>query len=196
MTAAASQQSASAVRAPKKDAALFDAYREGLGLVAVAAIRGPNGVRIAALERPGADAIGPAEMFDGVWWCRRADHAQRIAAAVMAKPRGRNACERRLRPSIARADIVTRLAAAAKRLGIALYSDGEIAAAAASVAARVDHEIGALQRTGQFKTVNRSYRDYRMRASARGEAVRPYGEWLTTYKAKLIREIAATARQL
>jgi hypothetical protein len=178
----------------KTHAALLDAYREGLGLAAVAAIRGPKGVRVVAGETLGGRCIiPPGEMLDGVWWCRRIDHAQRLVTAVMTPARCA-AAPRLLRPSITRTDLIVRLAAAVRRLGIALYSDEEITAAGACVIARVDEEIAVLQRCGGFKSVNQSYRSYRLEAVSRGETARAYTEWLNTYKAKLVREIAATSR--
>lgn len=62
------------------------------------------------------------------------------------------------------------------------------------VAARVDGELERMQRTGALKSVNRSYRDYRLAASARGERVLPYAAWMICYKANLVREIAANLR--
>jgi len=62
------------------------------------------------------------------------------------------------------------------------------------VAARVDDEIEHLQRAGALKSVNRSYRTYRLDASARGERILRFAEWMDRYKANLIREIAANLR--
>jgi hypothetical protein len=68
--------------------------------------------------------------------------------------------------------------------------------AAMAAAARVDAEIARMQRTGALKSVNKSYRDYRLAAAARGERTLPYAAWLRRYKAGLVREIAATLRSL
>jgi hypothetical protein len=83
---------------------------------------------------------------------------------------------------------------AAKRLRVALYSDNEIFADADRIIARVEEEIENLKRAGQLKSVNQSYRAYRLEASARGEKAAPYAEWFNKYKANLVRELAAALR--
>lgn len=62
------------------------------------------------------------------------------------------------------------------------------------VAARVDAELERMQRAGALKSVNQSYRAYRLETSARGERILPYAQWMERYKANLIREIAANLR--
>ena len=86
------------------------------------------------------------------------------------------------------------IAAAAERLGIALYADDEVAADAAAIVARIDDEIGRLQQAGGLKSINRSYRTYRMESSARGERVMRYAEWINKYKENLVRQLAAALR--
>ncbi len=76
----------------------------------------------------------------------------------------------------------------------ARLADAEIYDGAMLVAARVDREIERMQRAGALKAVNRSYRDYRLAAAARGERVLPYAAWMIRYKASLVREIAANLR--
>ena len=84
--------------------------------------------------------------------------------------------------------------AAAKRLRIGLYSDDEICADADGIIARVEEEIENLKSAGQLKSVNQSYRAYRLETSARGEKAAPYADWLNKYKADLVRELAAALR--
>jgi len=76
----------------------------------------------------------------------------------------------------------------------ARLSEDRIRADAMAVAARVDAEIARLQRAGGLKSVNASYRQYRLETSARGERVMRYADWMNRYKAGLIREIAANLR--
>ncbi len=76
----------------------------------------------------------------------------------------------------------------------ARLSEDQINAGATLVAARVDREIERMQRAGELKAVNRSYRDYRVAATARGEKILRYAAWLDRYKANLIRDIAANLR--
>jgi hypothetical protein len=77
-----------------------------------------------------------------------------------------------------------------------LRSDEEIRREAMAVIARLEQEVAAQQRAGALKSVNRSYRDYRLAASARGEKVLRYVQWMERYKAKLVRDIAQNLRSL
>jgi hypothetical protein len=76
----------------------------------------------------------------------------------------------------------------------ARLSEEQIHAGALLVAARVDEELVRMQRAGELKAVNTSYRDYRVAAAARGEKIVRYAEWLDRYKATLVRDIAANLR--
>ena len=76
----------------------------------------------------------------------------------------------------------------------AQLSEAELHAGALRVAARVAREIERMQRAGELKAVNASYRDYRLKAAARGEKILRYVDWMERYKATLIREIAANLR--
>jgi hypothetical protein len=76
----------------------------------------------------------------------------------------------------------------------ARLSDDQLRSDAMAVAARVDAEIARLQRAGGLKSVNTSYRRYRLENSACGARVLRYADWMNRYKADLIREIAANLR--
>ena len=91
-------------------------------------------------------------------------------------------------------DIAEAVASAAKRLHVAIYSDADIVREAENIIRRVEAELESLQRAGEMKSVNRSYRAYRMDASARGEKVHPYAKWLNDYRANLVRQLAAALR--
>ena len=78
---------------------------------------------------------------------------------------------------------------AAERLSATALQAGAMA-----VAARVDAEIARLHAAGGLKSVNKSYRQYRLNASAHGERVMRYADWMDRYKADLIKEIAANLR--
>ena len=168
--------------------ALVAAYRDGLGLAAVTLIAGNGGVRLVSFVEGEEPALAAGEIVQARWWCRSAQHAEWLVEA--AAPRG----AREIAPDDAgrmRDAIVN----AAKLLGIALRADEEIAAEAVAVIARLEQEIAAQQLSGALKSVNRGYRDYRLQASARGEKVLRYGEWMDRYKAKLLRDIAQNLRQ-
>lgn len=195
-------------REAKSRAALVAAYREGLGLAALAVTDGPAGTRIVAVgdssdradASPGDPAVTP-------WWCRRAADAERVAAAATAQLRRIELRDDPAGPSAAKVgaklhvkvcyspgEISAVIARAAKRLCVVVYSDQDISADAQRIIARVEEEIENLRRAGQLKSVNRSYRTYRMEAAARGEKAAPYAVWFDKYKAKLVRDLAASLR--
>jgi hypothetical protein len=184
---------------PRNRAALVAAYREGLGLAAVAVLRGAAGIRIVAAEDGGDDLLAAGDAVEARWWCRRAADAERVATAATARLRRRQSSDGPPSPS---ADVLSyspshisvAIENAARRLHVILYSDEEIFVEAARMILRVDEEIENLQRAGQLKSLNKSYRTYRTEASARGEKVPPYAEWLNKYKANLMRQLAAALR--
>ncbi len=191
---------ATARRQSKGRAALVAAYREGLGLAAVAVIRGPGGIRVAAIGLGGnAGPSAALEIIEQHWWCRRAAEAERLAAAAMARWR-RHESRTDARPAASAAshdspaDIAVAVENAAQRLAIVVYSDHDISREAEGIIARVEDEIEKLRQVGEMKTVNRGYRSYRMQASARGQKVLPYAEWLNKYKQNLVRELATALR--
>ena len=168
--------------------AFIAAYREGLGLAAVMLVVDEDGAR---LVNAAADA--PLERGAAVqarWWCKSAQAEWLIeSAARLARAAQQD-----------HADAASRLRraviSAAKRLGIVLRSDDEIAGEAAAVIARLEAEMAAQQRAGGLKSVNRGYRDYRLEASTRGEKVLRYADWMARYKANLVRDIAQNLRAL
>ncbi len=184
----------------KRRSALVAAYREGLGLAAVAVIHEPAGIRIAA-----AHGAADLRVAEARWWCRRRADAERIAAAATARLRR---CESRdettggcaagsslsLHDGSVAAVASAAIASAAKRIKVVLHSDQEVAFDAARIIARVDEEFERLRQVGELKTINRSYRTYRTEASARGEKVLRYVEWVDKYKEKLVRELATALR--
>lgn len=172
-------------------ASLVDAYRDGLGLAAIAVIAGAAGVRIAAADGAEDGALGAGETFHVRWWCRRAIEAERIVTAVKSR-------WRRHQSRFEGADAVPfaceSILDAARLLNVALQTDQEVIDAALAVAARIDSEVDGMQRRGELKSINKSYRAYRIEASARGEPVLRYQDWMGGYKDKLVRQLAATLR--
>jgi hypothetical protein len=189
----------------KGHAALIAAYREGLGFAAIVVTGDPPSLRVVAPMPACGDAAPDATGVEARWWCRRASDAERVRAAATTRLRRRQSCDdatqgpehpsgRARNISLSTALIEEAMNAAAEKLNVALYSDGDIAAEAEAIIARVEAEIEALRSSGQFKSVNRSYRAYRIEASARGEKVAPYAEWLNKYKANLVRRLADALR--
>ena len=65
-----------------------------------------------------------------------------------------------------------------------------------TVAGRVAQEMQRQQQAGELKSVNQSYRSYRMEATARGERALRYAAWIARYREELVRQVAATLRQI
>jgi hypothetical protein len=167
--------------------ALIAAYREGLALAGVAVIAGADGLRIRTMRCE--EAPSPGESLVARWWCRRAAEAQGVADSA-ARSFHRSRQKFSDQSALAR-DAVVR---AAERLGVALCSDADLNEEATRAIARLDAEIANQMRVGALKSVNQSYRQYRLEASSRGERVLPYAKWMDGYKLKLMREIAANLR--
>jgi hypothetical protein len=167
------------------------AYREGSGLAPVAVVDDGRALRIIASGDE--SALSALEKTQACWWCRRADDAARIAASAQRALR-RESNDADKCAAVARA--AAAVTAAAKKLNVALYSDGDVANEAMKVAARVDAELRELQRSGGLKSINRQYRSRRLETSARGERVLRYDEWMRQYRVDLVRQIAATLRQI
>ena len=181
-----------ASRSDKSTQAFVDAYRQGLGLAAVAVIENNDRVEIVAGAQ--ADkALTAGGIVQGRWWCRRAGDAEEVATAAAARLMRRIGTGLAPDQATAASECVT---AASRQRGVALYTDAEIAAAAMTIAERVEREVAALQDAGGLKSVNAAYRAYRLETSARGEPVQPYRAWMDRYKADLVREIAVTLRGL
>lgn len=185
---------AAARRESRARAALVAAYREGLGLAAVAVIRSPAGIRIAAVELGGdAGASAAQELIEQQWWCRRAAEADRLAAAAAARLRRRES-----RATGRSHDLPAEIAAvvenAAQRLAIVVYSGADILREAEAIIVRVEREIENLRQAGEMKPINRAYSFHRVQASARGETMLPYAEWLNKYKQNLVRQLAEALR--
>ncbi len=159
------------------------AYCEGLGLAPVAVICGPAGVRIAAAAGD-KGRLDEAETLHARFWCRVAE-AERVAAAAARLVRKESNDATRAAMAVPQA---------ARKLGVALSSEEEIAAEARNVAARIEAELRNQQANGGLKSVNQAYRAYRLETSARGERVLRYDEWMLKYKENLVRQVAASLR--
>lgn len=176
------QQSAAA-------ADLVAAYREGLGLAAVAVIAGAAGMRIAAAADAEDGAVASREVIVARWWCRRAGDAARIAVA--ARARLRRAQAQSVTPDAA----FDAIARAARRVNVALLTEQDLLDELRAVVGRLDAEIARMQAAGELRSINAAYRTYRLETTARGERVKPYAAWMRAYRADVLRKIAAALRQ-
>jgi hypothetical protein len=182
---------------------LVAAYREGLGLACIAIIGDAAGPRIAVM---GPGDVGPdAETNVWIrWWCRRAADAQRVASASARRMRRleSRAVGASCSPGLAAegsgafSSTCDAVLAAAQRLNVLLQSDDEIVDEAAVVAERVEAELEKLKQSGGLKSVNQAYRNYRLEATARGERVVRYAEWMRKYKENLVRQAASALRDM
>ena len=161
----------------KERDALIAAYREGLGLVAI--VLSGEGGEVCVV----ADQNIP-EGASGCWWCRNATEAGRVVSAATASLRHKSAGSREA------------ILCAAKRLNVDLRSDQDLTGEAVVVIDRVAAEFDQLRNAGGLRPVNKSYRDYRLAAAARGERVVPYAQWMRAYQENLVRQAAATLRYL
>ena len=118
------------------------------------------------------------------WWCRNGADAERVVSAAHASLRRKCSGSREA------------ILCAAKRLNVDLRSDRDNAGEAVVVIDRVAAEFDQLRNTGGLRPVNKSYRDYRLAAAARGERVVPYAQWLRTYQENLVRKAAVMLRYL
>jgi hypothetical protein len=173
----------------RERAALVAAYREGLGLAAIAVVCGPHGVAI-CLEREDESAVAAAEIVQERWWCRNPDEAARVVAAATARLRRNDSYGER------RAHASESITHAAKRLNIRLQSDQQTCDEAVVAIERINSEFEKLRNSGGLRPVNKSYQTYRKEAALRGERVVPYARWMLTYKKSLVRKAAATLRYL
>jgi hypothetical protein len=179
-----------------------------LRLAAVAIAHGEEGIDVCvdAVTSGEDESATPVNQVAARWWCRSAADAARIAAAAKARldrhgppscdlPEGAGSCGR-AEDSRELAVASASVAAAANRLGIALSSDDEIAQEAGTIAARVDAELQRMHACGGLKSINGAYRSYRLEAQGRGEAALRYDEWMSNFREKLIRQVAAMLRSL
>lgn len=192
----------SARRDQRNSRALVAAYCEGLELTAVALIRGPTGLRVTAMSRD--SPVAADAPVEARWWCRRATEAANVAAVANARLRRRspgenspttpNSMDHPRGGETETPPGVETITQAARKLHIVLQTEQEIIGEAMTAVARVDEEIEKLQRSGGLKSINKSYRAYRIEASARGERIIRYSEWMSKYRANLVRELAAMLR--
>jgi hypothetical protein len=169
-------------------ARLIAAYRQGLGVAPLAVIGGPAGIRLVAAGQGEDSPLSDAEIMHARWWCRRAVDAERVIAAAAAQLRRSESYDAALA-----AEAVGR---AAKRLHVALQTEQDLIEQALAVIERIDVEVDRMQRSGELKSVNKSYRAYRIEATARGERIARYADWMSDYRANLVRKLAATLRSL
>lgn len=182
-------------REAKKRAALIAAYREGLGLAAIAIVRDPHATCVAALAAGQNETFPAEEAVARRWWCRRAEEATRVAASAMRRSQRRDLPGREPAAATPDVELAALIEQTAARLNVALYCDAQITGEADTAIARVEAELERLRQAGELKSVNASYRTYRLQASVRGDRALPYAEWFNTYKATLVRELANTLRQ-
>jgi hypothetical protein len=195
----ASKAVAGAAKRPRVRASVVAAYREGLGLAGIAIVCEATGVSIVAIGPSDAnpDAVADEQIR---WWCERAADAECIRSAAARRMRGlkSRAWGESFLPVLAEDSCslaCNAVLAAARRLNVLLQSDDEIADEAAVVAARIDAEVERMRQSGELKSVNQAYRKYRIEATARGERVMSYAEWMRKRKEKWVREAASTLRR-
>jgi hypothetical protein len=200
----ASQRPGAASPGQRECSGLVTAYREGLALAAIVVFDRSAGICIAPAADNDSNSPSTIEQAAARWWCRSAAEAARIAAAAMARMNRResrgSAPTRPVRSTAAAAPVaavslaVASVMATAKRLGVPLQTDDELADEAMNAAARVDAELEKLRNSGGLKSINKAYRSYRLETGARGERALRYDAWMRKYRENLVRQVAATLR--
>ncbi len=199
----ASKAAAGPAKPPPPRASVVGAYREGLGLAGIAIVCEAAGACVVAIIGP-SDADPNSDTSIQIrWWCRRAADAERVAAAAALRIRrlglrggGASSSPRLVDDSSVFSSACDAVLAASRRLNVLLQSDDEVADEAALVAARVRAEMQKLQQSGGLKSVNQAYRDYRIEATARGERIVRYAEWMRKYEENLVRQAACALRHI
>ncbi|MGB6538783.1 MAG: hypothetical protein WBF58_22810 [Xanthobacteraceae bacterium] len=168
-----------------------------MGLAEIAVLCDAAGIRIKAPEPDDDRALSAVESVRARWWCRGpADAAHLAASAARMARRESNGVPGSGKEAAAIARAEAAVLAAAEKLNIALYSEQDITDGAMTIVARVNVELQQQYAAGELKSVNASYRRYRLETSGRGERVLRYDEWMRKYKENLVREIGATLRQI
>jgi hypothetical protein len=167
---------------------LIAAYREGLGLVAIAVVHDGERTRVVA----GPDRAGAMpDKAITLCWCRNADEAARVVSAATWRLRRGSADE-----GDPNALALAAIARVAKRLNVTWRADQDIAAEAAVVIGSIEREFEQMRASGDLRAVNKSYRDYRLEAAARNERIVPYAQWMRAYRESLVRKTATTLKYL
>jgi hypothetical protein len=166
---------------------LIAAYRQGLGLAAIVVIGGSDGIRI-AVEQWDAAAPAAGENLHARYWCRRAADAERLAVAASHRLSDND--------HSAAAFAFESIQRDAKRLNVRIFSDTMVETDALMLIDRIEREIERLRSSGGMRPINKSYQCYRLEATARGERVVPYAQWMRQYTENLVREAAATLKYL
>ncbi len=121
------------------------------------------------------------------WFCGNAERATMMADA--------------LRPQLhkisapASVDDVSKLVSAtAKTLGVLLVSEDRIREQAETVVRNVEEQFASLAARGELKSVNRSYREYRIAETAAGNKPIGYPTFVSNYKLEMVRTVAQHSR--
>lgn len=184
---------------------LVAAYREGLGLAAVAVIGRHDRFHVVTAEQNNNFAAD-GETIEARWWCRRAAEAERVAARATARRPRREPQDGGINAAAAPHaqhdgfDTVSAacesVARVARQLNVMFQSEREVFDEAMAAVARMDGEIERLQRSGGLKEINKSYRRFRIEASERGEKAPRYVDWMRKYREDLVRKVAEALRSL
>lgn len=157
-------------------------FADGMGLCAVGIATRGRSWRVVAGSR--------AERIRGTgrrWYCGNADRAQLLVDAG----RGGMEC---LPPGASIQVATATLTAIAADLGIVLVAEDRIREQAECISHEVEAAYASLQDSGEMKNVNRSYREYRLRALAAGDKPIGYPTFISNYKTGLLRAAAQRSR--
>lgn len=119
-----------------------------------------------------------------IFWCERREGATMVADCFAG----------RTRSLIAIADAESIVRDVAKDFGVFLHTSDSLQEDAIKVIAAVDAQLKAMHDAGELQSVNRSYREYRMKKTELHEPFVGYVTWMRDYRASLVRTAAQIMR--
>jgi hypothetical protein len=128
-----------------------------------------------------------------IWaaWCKDLDTARKVATPDLLV----RTCDDGIRVGRTVEQLAVAIEQKAKALRIALTPHADAVERALKLAMAVDGTLATLQARGDFKAFNKSYRQYRIETTMRGEKAMPYALAQARLRAVVVRALANTGRQ-
>lgn len=158
------------------------------GLVCIVEDEGRLGCFAHLPDDIGADA-GTLPII-GRWWCKDIVRASIVADAV-SKALSREPARYRTEPASALRIILDQaVSRCSEAVHVVTKSDDSIRAEAAAKVELARRQFEELQRGGEMKSFNRSYREYRLAQTAAGLRFVGYKRWCDDYLGRIVADLA------